>query len=321
MAFEGHWIPNWLSLFDNLIYGREERTREGEVQMKPMATFSIVARDPQTGDLGIAVASKFLAVGAIVPWAQAGVGAVATQAWANARYGPLGLYMMAQGLSAQEALEALIAGDPQRDQRQVALVDAQGKVAAYTGSGCLEWAGHVLGEGYACQGNILTGEEVAKAMAKAFERASGGLWDRLLTALEAGQEAGGDRRGKQSAALLVVREAGGYGGLSDRFIDLRVDDHPEPVSELKRLLELHKLYLFPSNPEDILPWSEPLVQELQQILQRAGYYSGPITGRYDEKTKEAFWKLVGVENLEERWSEEGIDKVVLEFLRRSFVTG
>jgi uncharacterized Ntn-hydrolase superfamily protein len=283
------------------------------------STFSIVARDPETGDLGVAVASKFLAVGAVVPWAQAEVGAVATQAWANARYGPLGLAMMTQGLSAQEALEALISGDPQHVRRQAGLVDAQGRAAAYTGQECTEWAGHLVGEGYTCQGNILAGEAVLGAMAEAFETAKGGPWGRLIAALEAGQEAGGDRRGQQSAALLIVRKAGGYGGLSDRFIDLRVDDHPTPITELKRLLELHKLYLFPTDPQDLLPLNEDLVRELQQILHQAGYYRGPITGEYDEATRQAFWDLVGVENLEERWCEEGkIDRVVLESLRQKF---
>lgn len=282
-----------------------------------VSTFSIVARDTTNGDLGIAVSSKFPAIGAVTPWGKAEVGAVATQAWINMRYGPLGLAMMEQGLSAQQALESLISGDPQHAQRQVGLVDSRGQAAAYTGQECHEWAGHVVGKGCACQGNTLAGETVLDAMVEAFESSTGGLWDRLMKSLEAGQEAGGDRRGKQSTALLVVRKEGGYGGASDRLVDLRVDDHPAPVAELKRLLELHKLHFFSSEPQDLLPLDEAVVIELQQMLKQANCYSGHTSGKYDQATKKAFWKLAGEENLEERWCEEArIDRVVLEFLRR-----
>ncbi len=283
------------------------------------STFSIVARDPHTGDLGVAVQSKFLAVGAVVPWARAGVGAVATQAWANTAWGPDGLALMSAGLSAQEALDRLVAADPDAAHRQAGLVDARGGAATFTGQACLHWAGGRLGPGYACQGNILTGEATVAAMAEAFERTAGGLWDRLVAALSAGQAAGGDSRGQQSAALLVVREGGGYGGRNDRFIDLRVDDHPTPIDELRRLLELHKLYLFPSDPADLLAIDGEITRELQAILQRSGHYAGPLSGRYDEATQAAMRQLVGIENLEERWREDGrIDRVVLEFLRRKF---
>ena len=208
----------------------------------PVATFSIVARDPANGDLGIAVTSKFLAVGAVVPWAQADVGAVATQAWANTSFGPEGLRRLAAGEAPADALAAMLAADADgRDRRQVGLVDAKGRVAAHTGTGCLAWAGHVTGEGYTCQGNILVGEAVVTAMAKAFEAAKGELADRLLAGLAAGYAAGGDRRpGHDSAALLVVRARGGYSGWNDRYIDLRVDDHAEAVTELRRLNELHR---------------------------------------------------------------------------------
>jgi len=284
-----------------------------------LSTFSIVAWDPETGDLGVAVQSKFLAVGAVVPWARAGVGAVATQAWANTTYGPEGLALMEQGLRAQEALDRLIAADDDAAHRQVGLVDAKGEAATFTGSECLPWAGGRTGPGYACQGNILVNEDTVVAMAETFEATKGGLWDRLVAALAAGQEAGGDSRGQQSAALLVVREKGGYGGRNDRFIDLRVDDHPAPIDELQRLLELHKLYLFPSRPEDLLPMDEEIVRELQLIAQRTGHYAGPISGEYDEATREAMRTLIGIENLEERWREdEQIDRVVLEFLRSKF---
>ncbi|WP_376793726.1 DUF1028 domain-containing protein [Thermogemmatispora sp.] len=279
-------------------------------------TFSIVARDPQTGELGIAVQSKFLAVGAVVPWAKAGIGAIATQSWANTTYGPRGLELLARGLSAAETLEQLLADDPERAKRQVGIVPASGAPVSYTGAECFPWAGGRVGEHYACQGNILVSEETVTAMARAFEETPGLLCDRLLAALAAGQEAGGDSRGQQSAALLVVREKGGYGGFNDRFIDLRVDDHPRPIEELARLLRLHKLYLFPPDPSDILPIDEAIARELQELLARSGDYRGPLSGVFDEQTREAFWHFCGRENLEERWLEGGrIDRVVLAFMR------
>ncbi len=204
----------------------------------PMGTFSIVAVDPKTGDLGVAVASKFLAVGSVVPYAQAGIGAIATQAFANTTYGPKGLALLKKGLTPQQVLKQLLAADKDREHRQVGIVDAKGRAAAFTGKKCLPWAGHIVGKGYAVQGNILAGEQVVRAMAKAFETTQGELAERLMAALEAGEAAGGDARGKQSAALLVVRKGGGYGGFDDRYIDLRVDDHPEPVKELRRLLTI-----------------------------------------------------------------------------------
>ena len=284
---------------------------------KLVATFSIVAYDPENGDLGVAVESKFLAVGAVVPWAKAGVGAVATQSWANTTYGPEGLRLMAEGLSAQETLEKLIEADEGRDRRQAGMVDAYGNAAAYTGKGCFAWAGHIVGEGFACQGNILVSEETVQAMAQAFEESEGELADRLVAALEAGQEAGGDSRGQQSAALLVVREKGGYGGFNDCYVDLRVDDHSTPIEELKRLLELHKLYFFKSKSEDLLPLEGEVAREVQEILSELGYYSGEINGLYDEATRKALFDFSSIENLEERWQEGAyIDPVVLEFMRR-----
>ena len=289
---------------------------------KPLATFSIIAYDPANGDLGVAVQSKFLAVGAVVPWAKAGVGAVATQAWANTTYGPEGLRLMAKGLSAQEALEKLIEADKDRARRQVGMVDAHGNAAAYTGEGCFEWAGHIVGEGFACQGNILVSEETVQAMARTFEESEGELADRLVAALEAGQEAGGDSRGRQSAALLVVREEGGYGGLNDRWIDLRVDDHPTPIQELKRLLELHKLYFLKSKPEDLIPLEAEVTREIQEILSELGYYSGEVNGVYDEATRQALFEFSGIENLEERWQEGTyIDPMVLTFMRQKRAIG
>lgn len=205
-----------------------------------VATFSIVARNPETGELGVAVQSKFVAVGAVVPWAKAGVGAVATQSYANTTYGPRGLELMAKGVAPEEILKQLTAEDPQRERRQVGVVDAKGKSATFTGSACLAWAGGVAEEDLACQGNILAGEGVVAAMRKAYRESGGDFGDRLLAALQAGQDAGGDTRGKQSAALLIVRDGWGYGGLSDRYRDLRVDDHAEPIAELKRIYDVHR---------------------------------------------------------------------------------
>jgi uncharacterized Ntn-hydrolase superfamily protein len=280
-------------------------------------TFSIVARDPQKGELGIAVQSKFLAVGAVVPWAKAGVGAIATQSWANTSYGPLGLELLENGLPANEVLAELTRNDESRSERQVGIIGVIGTPATYTGEECLPWAGGYVGEHYACQGNILVGEDTVLAMAHTFEETAGHLCDRLIAALAAGQEAGGDSRGQQSAALLVVREKGGYGGFNDRFIDLRVDDHTQPIDELQRLLKLQKLYLFPTELDDILVIDQELAVELQEHLTISGDYQGNITGSYDESTRDAFRKFSGRENLEERWFEDArIDRVVLEFMRQ-----
>lgn len=280
-------------------------------------TFSIVARDPQAGELGIAVQSKFLAVGAVVPWAKAGIGAIATQSWANTTYGPRGLELLASGLPASEVVAQLTRDDERRASRQVGIVGVTGAPATYTGEECFPWAGGLIGEHYACQGNILVGEDTVLAMARAFEETTGHLCDRLVAALAAGQAAGGDSRGQQSAALLVVREGGGYEGFNDRFIDLRVDDHPQPIDELHRILQLHKIYLSPTEPGDIMVIDQALAAELQELLTKSGDYQGSITGSYDESTRDAFRKFSGRENLEERWFEDArIDRVVLELMRQ-----
>jgi len=282
-----------------------------------IATFSIVAIDPATGELGVAVASKFLAVGAVVPWARAGVGAVATQSYANVSYGPTGLELMAAGYSAGETLARLLADDPERELRQVGIVDARGGTATFTGSACHAWAGGRTGPGYAVQGNILTGPEVVDAMAHTFETTEGPLAARLLAALAAGDAAGGDRRGKQSAALLVVKERGGYGGYTDRFIDLRVDDHPEPVAELQRLYGIWRLYFEKPKPEDRLPLEGAVLVELQELMCALGYYQGPVHGQWNEATRRAYATLIGNENFEERipLDADWIDRAVLEYLR------
>jgi uncharacterized Ntn-hydrolase superfamily protein len=285
-------------------------------------TFSIVAYDPEEQAHGVAVASKFLAVGAAVGWARAGAGAVATQAFAKIGFGPDGLALLAQGHSAQHTLDALLKDDPKYHDRQVGVVDAQGGAAAHTGKDCFDWAGHIVGEGFTCQGNILAGAQVVEAMAAAFRAAHGELADRLFAALAAGDEAGGDRRGRQSAAVLVVRPAGGYGGDTDRYLDLRVDDHPNPVPELGRLIQTHHLYFGRQRPEDLLAITPGLAAELQGIMQRLGYYTGSISGEWDAATIEAFWTLVGNENLEARWTPDHnphlLDKVALDYLRERF---
>jgi uncharacterized Ntn-hydrolase superfamily protein len=221
--------------------------RQSPPERPVVATFSIVAFDPETKELGVAVQSKFLAVGAVVPWAKAGVGAVATQAYANTTFGPKGLEGLARGEKPAELLERLLKEDPDREQRQVGVVDAQGRSATFTGKECSAWAGGVTGDHFCCQGNILAGESVVTEMAKAFRESKGELGERLIGALQAGQAAGGDRRGMQSAALLIVREGWGYAGLNDRYRDLRVDDHAAPIQELRRLYLLHREMFSPRN--------------------------------------------------------------------------
>ncbi|MEO0564442.1 MAG: DUF1028 domain-containing protein, partial [Chloroflexota bacterium] len=260
-------------------------------------TFSIVAYDRDVGAWGVAVASRFLAAGAVVSWAQAGAGAVATQALANLSFGPDGLAQMATGASAVDTLAALLAADDMPDRRQVALVDAQGGVAAHTGSNCSGWAGHITGEGFACHGNLLTGEVVIQSMAAAYHSATGELADRLLSALQAGERVGGDRRGKQSAGLLVVRPNGGYGGRTDRYIDLRVDDDPTPLTKLADMLAQHHLLFGETHPDNLVLVTPELATELQTMLIEQDYMQGEADGRWDELTKQAFWQLVSHENL------------------------
>ncbi len=285
-------------------------------------TFSIVAYDPAESAWGVAVASKFLAVAAVVSWARAGAGAVATQSFARVSFGPDGLALMESGRSASEALAALLAADSEQALRQVGMVDSRGGAAAHTGSGCYDWAGHHIGEGFTCQGNILAGPQVVAAMAEAYQSAHGELADRLLAALTAGDDAGGDRRGKQSAGVLVVKAKAGYGGDNDRYIDLRVDDDPEPVRKLHSLLAAHHLFFGHPRPEDQIPITADLAREIQVWLRDHGYHPHEPTGIWDDATKAAFSALIGSENLEERWSldhnPDQIDRVALDYLRTRF---
>lgn len=240
-------------------------TANPSTQPEIVSTFSICAWDPATGDLGVAVQSKFFGVGSVVPWAQADIGVIATQSYANTRYGPAGLELLKDGHNAMSVVEQLTAGDPGKELRQLGVVDASGRSAAFTGVKCLDWAGHRTGSGYAVQGNILENEQVVLEMETAFLEAKasgeGELADWLMASLGAGQAAGGDKRGRQSAALLVVRKGGGYAGLNDRYIDLRVEDHSEPIRELGRLLELHKSFYRKAHENPPARGEQPAGQE------------------------------------------------------------
>lgn len=275
-------------------------------------TFSIVAWDPDTREWGVAVASKFLAAGAVVPWVRAGAGAVATQAHAKVTYGPRGLDLLASS-SAEDVVHRLIETDEGREHRQVGVVDRNGQAASFTGTECIDWAGGHAGDGFACQGNILTGPGVVADMAAAFEHATGDLAGRLLAALLAGDRAGGDRRGRQSAAMLIAREGGGYLGDSDIALDLRVDDHDDPAVELARLLDIHRL-LFPHPDQlDFIAVDDELAFRLAAALTAAGFATDSTV--YDDDLAQALLAWVGTENLEMRWSDDGkIDRVVLRVL-------
>jgi len=276
-------------------------------------TFSIVGYDPKEKEWGIAVQSKFLGVGAVVPFAKAGVGAVATQSYANTAYGPQALELMAAGKSAAEALEIITKDDPDKEMRQVGIIDRNGTAASFTGKFCYDWAGGITGEHFAAQGNILVPGTV-ETMANTFKETKGTLAERLLAALDAGQEAGGDSRGQQSAALLVVKEAGGYGGYNDRFIDLRVDDHPQPIKELIRIYGLQQLYFAKSKPENIVAIERNVKEEVISHLTRLGYLKDRSGS--NEEIHKAFTAYLHTENFEEREQVAGkIDLEVLEFMK------
>lgn len=281
-----------------------------------VATFSIVGYDPKTAELGIAVQSKFIGVGAVVPWAKAGIGAVATQSYANTSYGPVGLELMAEGKTAQEALDILVANDEGRDKRQVGIVDATGNSATYTGAECYDWAGGVSGQNFTAQGNILVSKETVEAMGNTFQNTKGSLAFRLTQALDAGQKAGGDSRGKQSAALLIVKEKGGYGGYNDRAVDLRVDDHPDPIKELIRIFNLHQLYFEASKEEEIITIDGNMKKVLLDQLIKLEYLPAQeeIT---DEVLFKALSDFIHTENFEEREQETGkIDKKVFDYIKQ-----
>ena len=278
-------------------------------------TFSIVAADPDANEVGVAVQSKFLACAALVSWARGGVGAIATQAFAEVTFGPRGLDLLEQGLEPAEVIGRLTGDDGLRAQRQVGIVDAEGRSASYTGAECFEHAASVTGSCFACQGNILAGERVVPAMAEAFEAAKGApLAERMVESLRAAQREGGDRRGQEAGGLYVARPGGGYGGNHDRYVDLRVDHHDQPIEELARLLDLHHLYFQRSDPSELIEADDRLQAEIGLHLERVG------------KRRDDLWKdlqeYMEWENLEERWAGPGrIDPRVLDYLRRHAETG
>lgn len=274
-------------------------------------TFSIVAFDPGSYSWGIAVASKFLAVGAVVPWGRAGAGAVATQAAANLSYGPSGLELLAEGVAADRAVAQLTSGDDEREHRQVGVVDAEGRGATFTGSSCLDWAGGQAGDGFAVQGNVLAGPQVVEAVVEAWHAHADEAFERrLVMALAAGDRAGGDRRGRQSAALRVWRAGAAYGGVLDIAVDLRVDDHRAPVDELSRLLDLHTLYFGKPDPATLLPLEGPLAAEVADSLEKLGYPTDSGAG-----LAAALDTWAGTENFEERLVPGKLDPIVLDQLR------
>ncbi len=278
-------------------------------------TFSIVACDLEEQAWGVAVASKFPAVGAVVPWAQADAGAVATQAFANTSFGPQGLALMSKGLSADETLAKLLQEDSDRELRQIGLVDMQGRSATFTGEGCFPWAGGISRKCYAIQGNILKSAKVVPAIEKAFLKTKGSLPSRLHAALLAGDRAGGDKRGRQSAAIYVVKAKSGYGGNNDRWIDYRVDDHDDPVLQLSELLEMQELYFGKSPEKEHVELKGEALQQVTDILTQQGYL------KKGKNFRNAFNEFIGNENFEERSDPEAewIDKPVLKYLVKKFL--
>jgi uncharacterized Ntn-hydrolase superfamily protein len=310
--------------------------------MPSLSTFSIVGFDPETGDVGVAVQSKFPNVRPVVPWAEAGVGAIATQSFANVSYGSKGLTLLRCGASAEETLKILLANDDQRAKRQVGVIDAQGRAASWTGAGCFEWAGgrvgkaqddHVprgecdtliTGAGFAAQGNILVSAATVEALAETYLHTAGSLADKLVAALVAGGQAGGDRRGEQSAALVVKRKNGNYDGTADDYIDIAIYDHPRPLQELERLYQLHQLFFFRSREEDLWPIDAEICRELQTIMSETAYkgwafYTGPVNGVFDTTTHKALQDFMGWCNYDVRLREDDrIDRVVLADIRHNY---
>ncbi|HWP81595.1 MAG TPA: DUF1028 domain-containing protein [Bacteroidota bacterium] len=301
-----------------------------------VATFSIAAVDTVNGDVGVAVQSKFPNVRPVVPWMEVGVGAIATQSFVNVSYGPRGLALMKNGATAEDAIRILIASDNGREVRQVGIVDARGNAASWTGNECFDWAGGkagdnfggkgvvVVGKGFAAQGNILVGRETVETMAETFKKTTGSLADKLLAALVAGGKAGGDRRGEQSAALVVKRKGAGYDGTTDDFIDISVYDHPTPLKELERLYQLHKLYFFRTDPKNLIKIDAAICRELQTIMKDKAYkgiefYAGPVHGAFDAATKKALQDFMGWENYDVRIRDDDqIDKEVLQEIRKNY---
>jgi len=279
-------------------------------------TFSIVAYDPATDEIGVAVQSKFMCVGSVVPWAKAGVGAIATQAWANPAYGPEGLHLLEGGHTAEEVVAMLTAGDPGAQDRQFGVIDAKGHAASFTGSGCMDWAGGIVGDNFACQGNILVSGATVEAMAEAFRTTEGDLAERLTMALMAGAAAGGDSRGLQAAALYIAKPNCGYLGNNDRYVDIRVDDHPDPIVELRRILKTYRMLFYKTKPENVIDISGDTKDFILAELVRRGYYKGDVHDDWGPAAQDALFRFYSTENFEERTCEDGkIDREVVDYLK------
>ncbi len=320
-----------------LVTSTHHATGYASIATEPFAsTFSIVGIDPKNGDVGVAVQSKFPNVRPIVPWAEAGIGAVATQSFINVSFGPKGLALLRNGATAEEALRILIQNDSNRDVRQVGIIDAKGNAASWTGRECFDWAGGITGsnsgtkgviitgKGFAAQGNTLVGKETVEALAKTFEETDGTLSDKLVAAIVAGGKAGGDRRGEESAALLVKRKGAGYDGTTDDLIDISIYDNPKPLQELVRLYRLHKLYYFRTDPKNLLRIDPSMCKELQAIMSNKAYkgflfYGGPVNGIFDAKTKKALQDFMGWENYDIRVrADDQIDREVLDDIQKNY---
>jgi len=282
-----------------------------------VSTFSIVARDPANGDLGVAVQSKFPNVRVAVPYAKAGVGAVATQSFSNSDFGTKGLRLLELGATPQEVVGIIGRDDGDLQDRQVGIVDAKGRAATFTGKKCFDWAGGRTGENYAIQGNILVSEATVAAMEKAFLTTAGPLAQRLLAAIKAGAEAGGDRRGRQSAALVVVRAGASYDGKSDVYVDISVYDAKDPIAEIFRLYELQKIHFERSDPKDLMPIAGEDARYLQRLLAKKGFHKGRTDGVWDEASTSALADYMGWENYDTRIRRDGkIDKTILEIIKK-----
>ena len=325
------------AMFFFLVTGAPQERSHQTLSSDPFAsTFSIVGIDPENGDVGVAVQSKFPNVRPIVPWASAGVGALATQSFINVSFGVKGLALLRNGASAEEALRILIANDTGREVRQVGIVDMKGNAASWTGKECFDWAGGitgsnsggkgivVTGRGFAAQGNTLVGKETIEALAKTFQETKGSLGDKLVAAIVAGGRAGGDRRGEQSAAVLVKRKGAGYDGTTDDLIDISIYDHAHPLQELQRLYKLHKLYYFRTDSKNLITIDAEMCKELQEIMSNKAYkgflfYNGVMNGTFDAKTKKALQDFMGWENYDIRIRDDNqIDREVLDDIRKNY---
>ncbi len=292
-------------------------TKLGDIDFPKPSTYSIAAFDRDTKSLGVAVQSKFISVGSVVPWATWNAGAIATQAYANTSYGPAGLQLLKDGYSPADVLKKLTSADRGREHRQIGIVDRKGRAATFTGKKCMDWAGGVTGEGYAAQGNILVGEETVEAMARTFENSRAGFPEKLIMCLHAAQKAGGDRRGMQSAAILVVKNRGGYAGFNDRYVDLRVDDHVSPIEELERVFHLFEFIMLSGKEAEALRIEGEICRKLKRNLSRLGFYNGPADDKFDSALNAALMDYISTNNFENKKTPQGhILKTVLEYMTK-----